>query len=589
MKKIKSLYHKLSIILTGRERKLAFLVLLLSLLTGLAQSASVVLVLPFINVVFDPSIIQSNEILRFVYELFDLQRTLTFLIVLGSFIFIAVIGANAMMVLTIYAKTRFVTMRNHHLSKKLLDKYLLAPYRFFLNRNSSELSKNVLDEVNQFTNGFLMALFDILIHGFMLLAVLITIFVIDPLATLTAVAVFGGLYGSLMLFFQRRLKAAGEARLLANKERYRLSGEALSSIKTTKVLGKELYYLDSYSEASYAFAKNNAYARIVSALPRYIIEGVAFGGLVLFVVIQLSIGRSLDSLVPIVGVLGLAGYRMLPALQQVFSRYSTFIYHIPILNKLVEELSEPSEYDAHIHEAVVALPFENQISLKNITFKYDASQSFQLNNIDMSIQKNQIVGVMGETGSGKSTLIDILMGLLKPSEGHLMIDDTQVQGEMIRAWQALIGYVPQDIYLSDNSLAANIAFGENDDSWDMARIKKAAQIAAIDSFIEHELDAGYETFVGERGVRLSGGQRQRIGIARALYRNPEVIIFDEATSALDNATEKEVLKAINNASKNRTVVMIAHRLNTLKDCDVIYQLDHGKIIASGTYKDIVNA
>jgi len=546
MKRIKSMYQKIKIIFTPREIKQSVLVLFLSLITGLSQSVSIVLVLPFINIVYDPDIIENTAILKYFYDLLGLDRALIFLIILGSLIFVAVILSNAMMVLTIYAKTRFVNMRNHHLSKKLLSKYLLAPYSFFLNRNSSELSKNILAEVNQFTSGFLMSLFDIIINLIMLLVVFITIMVIDITSSITAVIVFGGLYGTLMLFFQKRLKEAGKKRLLSNQKRFKLTHEALASIKTTKVLSNEDYYLNAYSEASFEFAKMNSYSSVVAAFPRYIIEGVAFGGLMLFVVIQLALGRSLESLVPIVGVLGLAGYRMLPSLQTVFNRYSTFIYHIPILNILTNEFLEESEREIILNaNDIKAIPFEKEIQLQNIGFKYDKDQQFALEKISLVIKKNQMVGFVGKTGSGKSTIIDILMGLLPPQKGSLMIDGATLSVETIKSWQKIIGYVPQEIYLSDASLKHNIAFGVKEEEIDLEKVKNAASIAAIHTFVE-------KTFVGERGVRLSGGQRQRIGIARALYRNPEVIVFDEATSALDNKTEKEVLKAINNASKDRT-------------------------------------
>jgi ATP-binding cassette subfamily C protein len=433
-----------------------------------------------------------------------------------------------------------------------------------------------------------MALFDVLIHAVMLMVIFITILVIDFTASLTAVVIFGGLYGLLMLYFHQRLKKAGNKRLESNKIRYKLTQEALTSIKMTKVLGNESYYLNEFEDSSYQFAKQNAYARVVSTFPRYVIEGVAFGGLMLFVVVQLSLGRNLESLVPIVGVLGLAGYRMLPSLQTVFQRYSSFMYYIPILNKLVSELSEESEYeDLEDQSTKESFAFHQAIKLQAIFFQYNEDEHFSLQNIHLEIKKNQVVGFMGETGSGKSTLIDILMGLLKPEKGSLLLDDILITKDNTRSYQKLLGYVPQDIFLSDDSLLKNIAFGMKDDAIDFEKVKKAAKIAAIDAFIENELPSGYDTLVGERGVRLSGGQRQRIGIARALYRDPEIIVFDEATSALDNKTEKEVLKAINNAAKNRTVIMIAHRLNTLKNCDVIFKLDHGKLIKQGSYKEMV--
>lgn len=585
--KFRNMLKKLKVILTRRERRLAIFVLVLSLITGLAQSASIVLVLPFINVVLNPSIIQENDILRFVNDLFGLQRTLTFLIVLGSFIFLAVIGSNVLMVITIYAKKRFVTMRNHHLSKRLLIKYLSSPYSFFLKRNSSELTKRVLDEVNQFTNLYLMALMESVIYGVTLLIIIITVLLIDFTASITALIVFGLLYGLIIYRLKFSLKKKGKEAVEFNRLRYLYATESLNSIKTTKVLGKESYYIDQYDKASIQFAKNNTYKAIVKALPRYIIEGIAFGGLVLFVVIQLYLGRSLDTLIPIVGVLGLAGYRMLPGLNQIFGSISSIIYSSPIVNKIYEEMLDVSEFPSVYDNNLENLQFGDEIKLDKINFNYDGNQQFNLKNISLAIKKNEVIGFIGETGSGKSTLIDILMGLLKPNEGSMLVDEELINQENIRSYQRLIGYVPQDIYLSDGSIEKNIAFGVKDSEIDQERIKKAAQIAAIDQFIEKELDEGYQTFVGERGVRLSGGQRQRIGIARALYHQPEIIVFDEATSALDNETEKEVLKAIKNASKDRTVIMIAHRLNTLKDCDVIYKLDKGQIVFSGSYQDVI--
>ena len=585
--RFQNMLKKLKVILNPRERKLALFVLVLSVITGLAQSASIVLVLPFINVVLNPSAIQENDILRVIFEFLGLGRRLTFLIILGSFIFIAVIGSNVLMVITIYAKTRFVTMRNHQISKRLLTKYLSSPYSFFLKNNSSELTKRVLDEVNQFTKLFLMGLMETIIYGVTLLTIIITIFLIDFTSSLIALIVFGSIYGLVIYRLKFKLKKKGQEAVEFNRLRYLFATESLNSIKTTKVSGKESFYIDQYDQASYQFAKNNTFQAVVKALPKYIIEGIAFGGLVLFVVIQLALGSSLDALIPIVGVLGLAGYRMLPGLNQIFGSISSIIYSSPIVNKIYNEMLEEPEFQSVYDNELEKLPFKYSIKLNDISFKYEENQSFNLSDISLEIKKNQMIGVIGETGSGKSTLIDILMGLLKPNQGTMVIDETTLNADNIRRYQRMIGYVPQEIYLSDASLEKNIAFGVKDTDIDHERIKKAARVAAIDQFIENELDEGYQTFVGERGVRLSGGQRQRIGIARALYHQPEIIVFDEATSALDNETEKEVLKAIKNASKDRTVIMIAHRLNTLKDCDVIYKLDKGQIVFSGSYQDVI--
>lgn len=581
--------QKLSLIFTRRERRLAYGIFFLSLLGGLTQSLGIVSILPFINVILDPDIIFRNAFLTFAYETLGFTRALHFLIFLGGLVFVVLMGSNIIAAINIWAKTRFVNQRNHVLSVKLLKRYLTNPYEFFLNHNSNELSKNVLAEVSTLTGGYLMSLMEIVTHGFILLFIVITILLVDFVASSIAIVIFGILYGTIMLQLKSRLKRRGELVRQENHKRYRYTNEGLTSFKITKVIQAEDYFLEAYGQSSQAFARHNTFAQVAGAMPRFLVESVAMGGLMLFVLTQLALGRELESLAPVVAVLGLAGYRMLPALQIVYQQLAQLQYTRPVLDRIFDDMIDLKNLSNEVSSniPIEPLPFTQEIRIEKGSFKYASGHLPVINGIDLTIPKHQIIGLVGATGSGKTTLVDVLMGLLQLHAGSLKIDGQIIDENNVKAWQKNIGYVPQDIYLTDDTLARNIAFGIAPEAIDPERIREVARIASLSEFIEQELPDQYETFVGERGVRLSGGQRQRIGIARALYRNPSVLILDEATSALDGTTEAAVLKAMTDAAKERTVIMVAHRLNTLIDCDVIYLLSKGNIIASGDYETLL--
>lgn len=581
---LKQLYE----LFTPNERKKALILFILSLLSAFSQAIGVFSIFPFINVLMNPDYITNNATYSYFYDLFNFSSTNYFMIALGFLIFMVMVGSNFLTALTLWFKTRFVFNRNHEMSKRLLEVYLGRDYEFFLTRNTSELAKNILAEVNQLTQNYLISLFEIVISGFVLVFIIIAIIIIDPVVTSIAIAFFGIVYLAINYFVKKGLISRGEKRFEANKERYRMAIEALSSIKTTKILGVENFYLYRYSNNSARFAKYNSYAAVAGQMPKYIIEAIAFGGLVFFMTLQLALGNDVNSLIPVVSVLALAGYRMLPAIQIVFLSASKIYYNRPILDKIYEDT-----FDFRYHTKVKMkddsskIELTNSIILQDVWFSYDSSESKKvLKSINLEIKRGESIGLIGTSGAGKTTLVDIIMGLLIPQSGHIKIDDTIINKSNVHAWQKHIGYVPQVIYLSDDTVANNIAFGIGDSSIDMSKVKKAAELAALDTFIQEELPNGYNTVVGERGIRLSGGQRQRIGLARALYNNPKVLILDEATSALDSNTETAVIEAIENASKNRTVIMIAHRVTTLKNCDYIYKINKGVIESKVIYSNL---
>ncbi len=586
----KSFLKKLYEIFTPRERMQAMMVFFASLATAFVQAFGVASIFPFINVVMNPDIVGQNKWLSLLYNKGHFTSINYFILFLGIAIFLIVIFSGTISAITTWAKTRFTLGKNHSLSRRLLTVYLNQPYEFFLQKNSSELSKNILSEVNQLTSQLLMALFDILINGLMVVVILSMLFIVDVSVTIGAIIFLSGSYGIINYFIKNKLKEIGRERLEANRGRFRMVNESLSSIKTTKIMGLESYFLDNYSYFSWRFARYNVFASVVGEIPRYLLEAVAFGGIVSFVIFMIIRGDKTLEFIPLLSLYAFAAYRIIPALNRLFNSTATVYYNIAIVDKIYEDMIEivpPKILLPKPDATKLELSFNKTIKLQNISFSYQDSSCEVINNINFTIPKNSMIGFAGPTGCGKTTLVDIILGLLKPQKGNIMVDDIEINDENIIAWQRKIGYVPQEIYLSDDTISKNIAFGVPDEEISDEQIQYVAQSAAIESFIENELPQKYNTVIGERGIRLSGGQRQRIGLARALYRNPEVLVLDEATSSLDGTTEEHVLKAIQSAAHTRTVIMIAHRLNTLKECDQIYILEKGRIIGQGKYEELI--
>ncbi|MDD2296718.1 MAG: ABC transporter ATP-binding protein, partial [Sphaerochaetaceae bacterium] len=474
---------------------------------------------------------------------------------------------------------------NHELSTRLLTVYISKPYAYFLNKNTSTLGKNLLAEVYQLTNNMLIPIFELVVNTMVILTLVIVLFMTDFVTTCVALAILGGSYAVINFRVKKRVKRGGLERLEANRGRYKITGEALSGIKTTKVFGRENYFIKQFSAYSKKFTQVETSVRTISEIPRYLLEALAFGGIILLVVFLTITRGGASDVIPLVSLFAFAGYRLLPAMQKVFQAATSIYFNQAILDTLHQDLTEDvTKRDLEIGEPI---SFTNEIRLKDLSFSYPETSVTVLANINLTIRKNSTVGFVGTTGSGKTTLVDILLGLLVAQEGGLFVDDVPLTSQRQRAWQQIIGYVPQDIFLSDDTVARNIAFGLADEKIESEKVQAVAKIAALDTFITEELAHGYETIIGERGLRLSGGQRQRIGLARALYENPAILVLDEATSSLDGVTETAVMKAINNASKDRTVIMIAHRLSTVRDCDVIYLMEKGSIVARGTFVELM--
>lgn len=580
-------FYKLNDLLEKKEKKKLLIVLIVDLAVGIFQAIGILSILPFMNMVMDTSIVESNQYLKYFYNYFNFTTINSFLLVAGALVLFLLITGNVISMLAIRIKTKYVWDLNDRLSTSLLGKYLSLPYSYFLVHNSADLGKNILMEVGELTGTFLMSVLNIVENAVIALVLFIMMIVVNPSMTLIALFSLSLIYIVIYLFFSKRLKSSGQKRMEKNRARFKTVGEAIGGIKFTKVLGKEKYFLEDYSYHSKELSNLLSWSQVIGKIPKHIMEIVAFGGVLSLVLYFIYTEHMNEGILSLIALFAFAGYRLMPALQSIYDSYTKFRFSRPVLNKIHSDMYQGGLAEVEVdftNQVVKQIEFKKEIKLDNISFSYEGNRKRVLEDIDMVIKKGMSVGIVGSTGSGKTTLVDIMLGLLTPTKGNIFVDGIKITEKNVRNWQANLGYVPQDIFLCDDTITKNIAFGYSDEDIDMEQVKRVAKMANISKFIETELPEKYNTVIGERGVRLSGGQRQRIGVARALYHNPEVLVFDEATSSLDNVTERSVLKAIERVSKLKTMIVIAHRLTTVKNCDTIYLIDEGRIIDKGKYE-----
>ena len=586
-----SLINKLLKILTIREKFQLAALLLAIIVTAFTQTLGIASVFPFITLIMEPNLIFDNSWLYWIYQTFNFSSATSFIIFAGITMFVIIVLSNVISAFTTWLNLRFVWMNNHRLSRRLLEKYLSMPYAFFLNKNSSELSKNVLSDVAQLTGSFLIPLMNIVSRGLVAIFILTMLLWINALASILTILVIGGTYALIYWRVNRNLKHRGEKSLAANLFRFKAVLEAFGGIKDIKVLNREDFFLDVYTYHSYQFARHNSWNAVISQLPRFVLEAIAFGGVIIFVLVLLIQRGDATQVIPLSSVFAFAGYRLMFAMQEIFSCFTQMQFSRALFDRIYSDFTTPDKEGAQpvgqFKKEPNGITFKKEIVLSNLSFTYQNTKQPVVKDINLVIKKNSSVALIGSTGAGKTTLIDIIIGLLQPQQGRMLIDDLPLTSDNLRDWQRKIGYVSQHIYLTDDTVTRNIAFGVPDQLIDREKLEQAARFANIEDFIKTELPNGYDTIIGEHGVRLSGGQRQRIGIARAFYNDPDVLVFDEATSALDGVTEDAVLASILSIVRSKTLIIIAHRLTTVKNCDQVYMMEKGKIVASGTYDSLL--
>lgn len=556
-------------ILSPLDRHKVIYVLIFVVGMAFIESAGVISIMPFLAVLSNPAIVESNYSLKLIYDFTGATSKQNFIIYLGFLSLGIVIFSTIFKIVTQYAVNRFASLQRHYFATRLLKIYLQQNYEFFIQRNSSTLTKNILSEVDQLIWTMILPALTLMSYSVVLLAMIGILLLYDPLMAIITACVLGLFYSGIYLLVRKKLTQIGQEFTQVNKERYQTCQEALAGIKDVMINNAKQGYIDQFEQSSRVFARHIATRDTLGQVPLSIIETVGYGCLISLAMLLMVSGKEVSHILPVLGLYGFAAYRMLPAAQNIYRSISQIKFSERVLAVLKPEFAlEKDQFKNNVQP----LAFENSINLRNISFYYPNKQEYPiLNNYSLEIKKNSSIGIVGKSGSGKSTLMDIMLGLLQPQQGQIFIDGVELTEQNIMSWRDLVGYVPQSIYLADKTIAENIAFGIPRTTVDLEQVKYVSRLAQIDDFIQSQL-AGYHTLVGERGVMLSGGQRQRIGIARALYKNPQVLFMDEATSALDAETEQAVNEAIQSLNGTITIVIIAHRESAIAECDKILSL-----------------
>lgn len=572
--------------LTTTRERIKFLILMkFTILVALVDVAGVASILPFIALLSNPSVVHEYQMANWFMETFSYSRD-TFLFVVGLGVFLLLLFSLALKATATFIQLKLVLEFEYRFSKTLMKTYLGKPFPWFLNKNSADLGKNILSEVSTIVGGTLLPMVLVFSQSAITLGMLTLLLFIDAHL---AIYVGSGLaigYGLIYLSIKNFLSSIGEGRFRTNQERFKIVNETFGAVKAIKLSKLEDAYLSRFDLPAKLYARHQRNSQVAVSLPRYLLEAIAFGGLMGAILYMMKSHANFNSMVPTLALYAFAGYRLMPALNQVFANISLVRFTFPAINKLKDELAFPQN-SCYAIGTKENLTFKHSITLKNVDYAYPGASHHAVKNVSIHIPKEKRIALVGPTGSGKSTTVDIILALLSPSNGELFIDGVLQSTKDYLRVQDLIGYVPQDIYIADDTVAKNIAFGVAEKQISLNQIKKSAKLACIDEFIEQELTEGYQTIIGERGSKLSGGQRQRIGIARALYNNPEIVILDEGTSALDSITERQVFDSLTSKHVKYTLISVAHRISSIKNCDRIFVFDNGIVTASGTYDELL--
>lgn len=575
------LWHHLS---KYRRRQFLFLVVLM-VVSAFAEIVSLGAVIPFLGILVAPERFLDNSLVKTLAQEIGITSPDQLLLPL-TLVFIGfALMAGVIRVFLTWASTRVAFATGADLGIEVYRRTLYQPYCVHASQNSSEVISGITVKTNLVVFEVLVPLLTIFSSTILVLAIMVTLIAVDPFVASVAVVGFSFCYA--LVTWVSRLKLRRNSNLVAQEQTQVIKAlqEGLGGIRDVLLDGLQEVYCNVFQRSDQSLRRAQGSTLFISISPRYVVE--AFGMVVIATLayfLSQQVG-GITSAIPVLGLLALGAQRLLPCLQQIYNSCANILGSQASLGDIILLLDQPLP-EKQLQSTITPLAFREEVCLKGVSFRYNSKSPWILNDLNLVIKKGARVGIVGSTGSGKSTTLDLLMGLLTPTEGKLLIDGQSVSGKRLVGWQRNIAHVPQGIYLADTSFEQNIAFGVPFDKIDLKRVKRAACQAQIADYIESTRE-GYQTKVGERGISLSGGQRQRIGIARALYKQASVLVFDEATSALDNATEHSVMDAIRKLESELTVVLIAHRLTTVQDCDVIIELERGKVIAQGTYDELL--
>lgn len=556
--------------------KLLFLFILI-LGSAFLELVGVSAIMPLVNIIVDSTSIYNNQVYYAIYSFFGMNNEKQFVMLMTTSLIFVYIIKNIYIVIMYYFQFGFTYNYQRSLAVRLTNCYMKQPYVFHLSKNVAELQRNVIDDVTMFFQavlGIIQFITEILV-SLLLVAYLLYIDKSITLAIMIFLLFFAIAY--LKLFKNKSVKW-GEENRYTNVIRNKWIRQSFEGIKEIKIVNREQFFIDKVDKYYKAFANATKKQQLISNIPRPLFEAACVTAFLSAITIKIAKGVNLNYFLPVISAFAIAAFRLLPSFGRLTTAVNTIAFNYPAVNALYNDLYEADKFnykDEHI-ESDVELSFNHEISVNNLTFKYPSSEKTILDNVSLCIPKNKSVAIIGASGSGKTTLVDVILGILQPISGSVMTDGIDIYSN-INKWHEYIGYIPQMIYLMDDTIRNNVLFGFTDDIDNEEKVWKALEEAQLKSFVE-ELEDGLDTVIGERGVRLSGGQRQRIGIARALYNDPKILVLDEATSALDNETENAVMEAIDGLHGRKTMIVIAHRLSTIKNCDIVYRVEDGKVI-----------
>lgn len=576
-------------LLTDKQLKQFYILQVLVVIMAFTELLGIASIAPFMALVGDIGILETNGIFAQLYQMSGLNNPMDFLFYTGVIVLVMLTFSTVVSMFTTWRLSIFGARIGTEIADRLYTYYMQQSWQFHASGSSAQLTKQVSTEAARISSQIVQPLMTMNAKIVLALFISISIVIYDPVIAILGLFIFSLAYFLLYRLVRQKLESNGQELSEVSTQRFRLMNEGFGGIKDVLLLNRSHDFITRFHDSGKVFARAQGTNIAISQVPRYFIELIAFGAMISLVLVLIKVhSGNLGEVLPVLAVYALAAFKLLPALQQIYSSLSQIKGNIAAFEAIREDLEQSFESQKTSHDTAIStsVDLKKGIKLSDITFSYPGKNRPAVNGVTITIPVNSVIGLVGSSGSGKSTLIDLLLGLLTPQQGSIYVDDIRITTDNKRAWQDLLGFVPQSIFLSEGSVAENIAFGIPAKDISLEQVNKALNLANLTELVE-QLPEGINTKVGERGVQLSGGQRQRIGIARALYHEAEVLVFDEATSALDGITEKTVMDAIHEFSGQKTIIMIAHRLKTVEKCDLIYFMEQGKIIDCGTYQELV--
>ena len=576
------IFKKMNKLLDAKQKRIMVVIVFLMLIGGVLESLSISVVIPVVSVLLDPKAIETNQLLAAIYNGLHLQNVTQFTVVM----LVALIGAfvlkNLFLFLQNVVQLRFVYTNQFATSRRMMINFMKRPYEYYLNADTAVIQRNITSDVNNMY-GLILSVLQLISEGVVFACLVAVLLIVDAKMIMTIAALLIVVLLLIKVVLKPIMVKAGQDNQDYYSGLYKWIEQSVMGIKEIKIANKEQYFINEYAKCGFGYVNAVQKYNLFNSTPRLLIETVCIAGLVLYMMIVMLQGATVTEMIPQLTTFGMAAMRLIPSANRINNYLTSISYFEPffmgVSDHLQEEIHDENmvyDVEAYNHKKIVEkLDIKDKIELKDITYKYPNSEQLIFDHADMEIPVGSAVGIVGSSGSGKTTVVDILLGLLELETGKITADGVDVK-EHYEEWLKNIGYIPQTIFMIDSTIRKNVAFGIADEDIDDERVWAVLKEAQLDEFVK-SLPEGLDTGIGERGIRLSGGQRQRIGIARALFEDPEVLVLDEATSALDNDTEAAIMESINRLHGQKTLIILAHRLQTIEKCDIVYRVEKGKV------------